>query len=48
MGKMVNVFRIFVGKPEGKRPFERPKCTCKVNIKVCEAMDWIQMNQDEV
>jgi hypothetical protein len=26
MGEGTNVYRILVGKPEGKRPLERPRC----------------------
>jgi hypothetical protein len=26
MGEKSNAYRIFVGKPEGKRPLGRPKC----------------------
>jgi hypothetical protein len=32
--KKRNVYRIFVGKPEGKRPLGRPKCRLVSNIKM--------------
>jgi len=41
-----------VGKPEGKRPMERPWYRREDNIKmdlqavVCEDMDWIKLAQD--
>jgi hypothetical protein len=41
-----------VGKPEGKRPLERPRHGQVVNIKMylrevgCSGMDWIDLTQD--
>jgi hypothetical protein len=41
-----------VGKPEVKRPLERPRRRWKDNIKMdlqevgCEGMDWIELAQD--
>jgi hypothetical protein len=41
-----------VGKPEGKRPLERPGCMWIDNTKIdlrgigCSGMDWIQLAQD--
>jgi hypothetical protein len=32
-GKMRNVYTIFIGKPEGKRPLRRPKHKQEDNIK---------------
>jgi hypothetical protein len=29
MGKGRNVYRVLVGKPEGKRPIERPRQRCE-------------------
>jgi hypothetical protein len=26
VGKKMNAYRIFVGKPEGERPLRRPRC----------------------
>jgi hypothetical protein len=34
MGKKKNVYRTLVGKPEGTRPLERPKCRWVDNIKM--------------
>jgi len=42
----------FVGEPEGKRPFGRPRRRWEDNIKkdiqevVCGDMDWIKLAQD--
>jgi len=44
--------RVLVGKPEGKRPLERPRCRWENNIKMdlqeveCGGMDWIELAQD--
>ena len=41
-----------MGKPEGKRPLERPRCKWEDNIKMdlqevgCEGIDWIELAQD--
>jgi len=46
------VYRVLVGKPEGKRPLGRPRRTWEDNIKMdlqevgCEDMDLIDMAQD--
>jgi len=43
---------VLVGKPEGKRPFGRPRRRWEGNIKMdlqevgCEGMDWIEVAQD--
>jgi hypothetical protein len=34
MGKGRNVYRVLVGKPERKRPFERPRCKWEDGIKM--------------
>jgi hypothetical protein len=34
MGEERNAYRILVGRPEGKRPLERPRCRWEDNIKV--------------
>jgi hypothetical protein len=34
MGEMKGVYRVLVGKPEGKRPFGRPRCRWEDNIKM--------------
>jgi hypothetical protein len=52
MGKMKNAYKILVGKPEGKRPFRRPRCRWKDNIIMdireigWEGVDWIHLAQD--
>jgi hypothetical protein len=51
-GNMRGVYRIRVGKPEGKRQLGRSKCRWENNIKmdfqavVCGSMDWIELAQD--
>ena len=46
------LYRILVEKPEGKRPFGRPKLRCEDNIKMdlqevrCGGMDWIELALD--
>jgi len=45
-------YRVFVVKPEGKRPLGRPRHRCGGNIKMdlrwvgCGGMDWIELAQD--
>ena len=34
IGERKDVYRVFVGKPEGKRPFGRPKCRWEDNVKM--------------
>jgi hypothetical protein len=34
MGEKRNVYRLLVGKPEGKRPLGRPRCRWIDNIKM--------------
>jgi hypothetical protein len=51
-GEWRGVYRILVGKPEGKRSLRGPKSTWKDNIKMdlqevrCGCMDWIELAQD--
>jgi len=51
MGEGRGIYRVLVGKPEGKRPLGRPKPKWEDNIKVdlqevgCGCMDWIEMAQ---
>jgi hypothetical protein len=46
------VYRVLVGKPEGKRPMGRPRRRWEDNIKMdlqevgCGGMDWIELAQD--
>jgi hypothetical protein len=52
MGKRTGVYRVLVGKLEGKRPLGRPRCRWEDNIKMdlqgvgCRGMDWIELAQD--
>jgi hypothetical protein len=52
MGERRGVYRILVGKPEGKRPLGRPRVRWEDNIKMdleevgCEGMDWIELARD--
>jgi hypothetical protein len=52
MGDRRGVYRVLVGKPEGKRPLGRPSCRWEDNIKMdlqevrCGGMDWIDLAQD--
>jgi hypothetical protein len=47
-----NVYRLLVGKPEGKRPLGRPRCRWMDNIKLdlleigLNVVDWIGLAQD--
>jgi len=46
------IYRVLVGKAEGKRPLGRSRLTWKDNIKMdlqevgCGGMDWIELAQD--
>jgi hypothetical protein len=52
MGEERGMYRVLVGKPEGKRPLGRPRHSWDDNIKVdlqevgCGVMDWIKLTQD--
>jgi len=52
MGARIGVYRVLMGKPEGKRPRGRPRLRWKDNIKMdLQAvrygfMDWIELAQD--
>jgi hypothetical protein len=49
MGKRRGVYRVFMGKPEGKRPLGRTRCKWEDNIQMdlqevgCEGMEWIEL-----
>jgi hypothetical protein len=52
MGEKMNVYRLLVGKPEGKRPLGRPRRRWIDNIKMdlleigLSVVDWIGLAQD--
>jgi hypothetical protein len=52
MGEGRGVYRVLVGKPEGKRPMGRPRRRWEDYIKMdlqgigCSGMDWIELAQD--
>jgi len=52
MGEMRGVFKVLVGKPEGKGPLGRPRRRWEDNIKMdcqevgCGGMDWIELAED--
>jgi len=52
MGERRGVYRVLVGKPEGKRPLGRPRPRLEDNIKMdlqeveSGVMDWIELAQD--
>jgi len=52
LGDRRGVFKVLVGKHEGKKPFRRPRCRWEDNIKMdlqevgCGDLDWIALAQD--
>jgi hypothetical protein len=52
MGEETGVYRVFLGKPEGRRPLGRPRRRWVDNIRMdlqevgCGYMDWIELAQD--
>ena len=52
MGERRGVYRVLVGKPEGKRPLGRSRRRLEDNIKMdpqevgCGGMEWIELDQD--
>jgi hypothetical protein len=52
MGEERNVYKVLMGKPEGKRPLERPRHRWEDGIRVdlkeigLGSVDWIQLAQD--
>jgi len=52
MGEGRGVYRVLVGKPDGKRPLGRPRHRWEDNIKMdhqevgCGGMDWIELARD--
>jgi hypothetical protein len=51
-GRGGGVYRVLVGRPEGKRPLRRPRCRWEDNIKIdlkeigIDGTNWIQLAQD--
>jgi hypothetical protein len=54
MGEGRDVYRVLVGRPEGKRPLGRPRHRWEDNIKLdlqekgIDGANWIQLPQDRV
>jgi hypothetical protein len=54
MGEGRGVYRVLVGRPEGKRPLGRPRHRWKDNIKMdlretgIDEVNWIRVAQDRV
>jgi hypothetical protein len=52
MGEGKVVYRVLVGKPEGRRPLGRPRHRWEDNIRMdfrkvrCGCVDWIELAQD--
>ena len=49
MEEKTGVYRVLVGKPEGKKPLGRPRRRWEDNVKMdlqevgCEGVDWIEL-----
>jgi hypothetical protein len=54
MGEGRGVYRVLIGRPEGKRPLGRPRCRWEDNIKIdlreigIDEANWIRLAQDTV
>jgi len=52
MGEGRSLYRVLVGKPEGRRPLGRPRRSWDYNIKMdlkevgCGVLDWIELAQN--
>jgi hypothetical protein len=52
MGEERSLYRVLVGKLQGKRPLGRPRCRWEDNTRMdlqevgCGSMDWIGLAQD--
>ena len=52
MGEGRGVYRVLVGKPEGKRPLGRPRLRWEDNIRMdlrevgCGCVEWMELAQD--
>jgi hypothetical protein len=54
MGEVRKMYKVLVGKPEGKRPLRGPKHRCENGIRMDQrekwlagAVEWIQLAQDK-
>jgi hypothetical protein len=53
MGEGRGVYRVLVGKPEGRRPMGRPRHRWEDNIRMdfrkvgCGCVDWMELAQDK-
>jgi transposase len=53
-GEGRGVYRVLIGRPEGKRPLGRPRCRLEDNIKMdlreigIDGANWIQLAQDRI
>jgi hypothetical protein len=53
MGEERKMYKVLVGRPEGKRPLERPRRIRGDGIRIClgkigwESVEWIQLAQDK-
>jgi hypothetical protein len=48
MGEGRGVFRVLVGRPEGKRPLEKPRHRWDLRETVIDGANWIRLAQDRV
>jgi hypothetical protein len=54
IGEGIGVYRVFAGRPEGKRPLGRPRRRWEDNIKLdlreigVDATKWIRLAQDRI
>jgi len=52
IGERRGIYRVLLGKPEGKKPLGIPRCGWEDNIKMdlqeveCGGMDWVEVAQD--
>jgi hypothetical protein len=52
MGEERKVYKVLVGKPEGRRPLGRPRCRWEDGVRMdlrdigLEGVDWIRLDQD--
>ena len=52
MGEGRGVYRVLLGKPQGRRPLGRPRRRWEVNIRMdlrevgCGCVDWMELTQD--